>query len=711
MKNIFTILKRDLRGLFKNFLALVVAGGLCLLPALYAWFNIYANWDPYANTGNIDIVVVNLDEGWTKEDGTHSNMGDSLVESLKEKDSIHWVFLNTEEEAVSGIESGTYYAAVVIDSEFTYGMYNGVAEGVTNPKLTYYVNGKKNAVATKITDSAVSSIQASVNKAFVQVLAEQIFVETNSLADEMESKDSVEVFIAKLQEVSDKLGSYENLMDDFISGNVELAGKSRDTEGSMDSANEKLKSSSGKLDEAGSKLDSTRQSFNDFSGNLNGSLTKIQSSLIQLQQDVEAANFESDVIKIQDDIQAIADDAEEMAKHLDVIKDVVRGLKDELPEHEFESLNEAIDNMRAIVGDLVGIRDGIDISKMVGATMDTISQSLSLYSEMIGSLNTIYTEELVPQMNKMLDGMEITLSAASSLLDSLSESTTAMGSMFSEMGNTLDLLNGSLSDLKVVFGDAKEKVDQLLAMLENATDEEKLELILNFMMGDPEKLGQFFAEPVLVENHYVYEIANYGSGVAPFYTTLAIWVGMTILVSLIKVHAEGADLIGVRRSQLFLGRYLIFFLMSQIQTLIIVLGDLFLLGVQCKHPFLFWVASAMTSLTFSLLVYSLTIAFGDIGKAFAVVIMVIQIAGSGGTFPIESLPGFFQAVYIFFPFPYAINAMRECIGGMYGADFGIYIMRLGFFCAGALVIGLVIRIPFIGLNHFIEERMEDTDLM
>jgi putative membrane protein len=110
-------------------------------------------------------------------------------------------------------------------------------------------------------------------------------------------------------------------------------------------------------------------------------------------------------------------------------------------------------------------------------------------------------------------------------------------------------------------------------------------------------------------------------------------------------------------------------------------------------------------------VYSLTIAFGDIGKAVAVVVMVIQIAGSGGTYPIESLPEFFQAVYIFLPFPYAINAMRECIGGMYQDTFAVCLAQLGLFCAAALVVGLVIRIPFIGLNHFFEERMEDTKMM
>ena len=118
-----------------------------------------------------------------------------------------------------------------------------------------------------------------------------------------------------------------------------------------------------------------------------------------------------------------------------------------------------------------------------------------------------------------------------------------------------------------------------------------------------------------------------------------------------------------------------------------------------------FLTAAVTSFTFSILIYALTISFGDIGKALAVVIMVLQIAGSGGTYPIEALPRFFRSVYIFFPFPYAINGMRECIGGMYHQDLTIDLLKLLIFAAAGLFIGLVVRIPFIGLNHFIEKRM------
>ena len=223
MKNIFKIFGKDIMGLVKNILAMVIAVGLCFLPALYAWFNIYANWDPYGNTGNVNIAVANLDEGWKNESGEELNMGDGIVESLKAKDTIGWKFVDTKEEALDGVRSGNYYAALVIDEKFTYGMYNGVAENISNPKITYYVNDKKNAVATKITDSAATTVKSSINKEFLQVLAEKVFEETNEFSSEMSQKDTVNKFVSKLEDVSASLNQYEQLIDTFIDGNASLA--------------------------------------------------------------------------------------------------------------------------------------------------------------------------------------------------------------------------------------------------------------------------------------------------------------------------------------------------------------------------------------------------------------------------------------------------------------------------------------------------------
>ena len=238
-----------------------------------------------------------------------------------------------------------------------------------------------------------------------------------------------------------------------------------------------------------------------------------------------------------------------------------------------------------------------------------------------------------------------------------------------------------------------------------------MDTLVNILGGDPAVYGQYFPEMVQTSVNAVYPIANYGSAMTPFYTVLAIWVGGVILSSLIKIHARTEGLIDPKPAELYFGRYLFFFVLSQIQAAVIVTGDLYILKVQCLHPGMLYLTGALTAFTFSLLIYSLALSFGDVGKAIVVVIMVMQIAGSSGTFPIELLPAIYQNIYRFFPFPYAIDAMRECICGMYG---NYYWQQIGFlllFAAAALLIGLLVRRPFMGLNHFMEEKLEETELL
>ena len=112
-----------------------------------------------------------------------------------------------------------------------------------------------------------------------------------------------------------------------------------------------------------------------------------------------------------------------------------------------------------------------------------------------------------------------------------------------------------------------------------------------------------------------------------------------------------------------------------------------------------------------MLIYALTLSFGDIGKAIVVVVMVVQIAGSSGSYPIEILPVIFSKIYRFFPFPYAINALREALCGMYGHDYFIYLGELLLFAVLAGVIGLLVRKPFIGMSNFVSEKIEETEVL
>ena len=254
-------------------------------------------------------------------------------------------------------------------------------------------------------------------------------------------------------------------------------------------------------------------------------------------------------------------------------------------------------------------------------------------------------------------------------------------------------------------------MDRLITKATQAQDEDLVAELIEILHGDPKQFAEFFAQPVSVTTETIYPVANYGTAMTPFYSTLAIWVGCVVSGAIIKPEPETRGLRRPRPVQLYWGRFLIFFFIGQIQAAIIVAGDIWLLGCQCLYPKLFFLCAAVTSLVFNLLIYSLTVTFGDVGKAMGVVVMIVQIAGSSGSYPIEILPEIFSKIYTFFPFPYAINAMRETLCGLYRFDFAIYLGELLLFGLLGILIGRRLKGHFEGVNHFIEEEMEETGVL
>jgi len=153
-----------------------------------------------------------------------------------------------------------------------------------------------------------------------------------------------------------------------------------------------------------------------------------------------------------------------------------------------------------------------------------------------------------------------------------------------------------------------------------------------------------------------------------------------------------------------------FLLLGIAQALVVALGDIYLLKIQCLYPGRFILAAIVASIIFNSIIYSMTVSFGDVGKAIAIVFMVIQVAGSGGTFPIQVTPRFFQMVNPLLPFTHLINAMRECVGGMYQNAYWRYIGNVLIFIPISLLVGIVLRKKVLELNEFFEEKLSETGI-
>ena len=684
MRNIWTVFKTDVKTLSKCFFACAVVVAIAVLPSLYAWLNIYSNWDPYGNTGGISIALVSLDKGYTDEDGVFTNKGQDVVDDLREATSIDWVIVDSEKQAKDGVYAGDYYAAVVIDKDFTYKMYHMLTEWTGKPSITYYENAKKNAVATKITDTAVESLKRTISENYLEVVIGRVMTQANLLAADLTEDDPEAAVKGLFYQVQDLLAGCRATMDAFD------AAKNSSTididSGKLSQIIQNINSSlpdTGKIQETVAQIDRA----------IYTALEKVQRALDQFQQAIADGGSLDDARKA---IEAAADTMGQMG---DKLTEWADRLEQESAGNAAAKLARSIaDKCYQLQDRLTALTDSDDLETVINDCKDIAAA--------VGDL----TGKLLPTADELRKELENVMGQISNAMENVKGLSDDVRAVQNALANTALALDETMALLRPAAERLSQSVSETLDKLQNLTADEYMDILLDILNGDPETYGQYFSQMVQTTVTPIYPIENYGSAMAPFYTVLAIWVGGVILVAIIKPHARLDGLVDPTPRELYFGRYIMFFLLSQIQAAVIITGDLLILKIQCLHPGLLYLTGSLTALTFSLLIYSLALSFGDVGKAIVVVVMVLQIAGSSGTFPIELLPEIYQKIYRFFPFPYAIDAMRECICGLYGDYYITQLLFLLLFCAAALVIGLLVRRPFMGLNHFMEAKLEETEL-
>ena len=689
MKNVFKIFISDVKAIGSHFFALAIAIAICFIPALYAWFNIYANWDPYGNTGNIGIAIASEDLGYTLEDGTYVNKGREIVEEMAAKTSIHWVPLETREDAIEGVRAGDYYGALVLGEQLSRNMYDiNAALKDKEPCIMFYQNKKINAVGNKITETAVSTAEHSIQEKYLSILIEKVMDQAEETLSDLDGEEAIDKLIATLTHLRDNLSTYSAAIQSLI-----------DNEGTM----------VGTLDDAAARVggfDITEhaQRFDNISKAIENAKNAVLTRIYAIQERVDALN-----------------ERIESALPGDLSGEMISSLQEELHaiQAELEALKETMPDAGGLLANTVDVliqrADTLDKQlqqlKETGISDEERETLLDGIKSGMATLRNIFNDNLLGGFIKFFDAMARDLELLSQILYGVNATVADIGPVLSAAKSTIYALDGTLHQLKNLLDAGVMAVDKLLAVVVNAKEDDLLGLIAELLNGDPEEFAAFLSQPVQVETTTIYPVSTYGTAMAPFYSTLAIWVGCVVLAAIIKVHADPTKLKDPTPGQLYWGRFIIYFLLSQIQAAVILLGDVYLLGCQCVNLKLLLLAGAVTSFVFTALIYSMVLSFGDLGKAIVVVIMIVQIAGSSGSYPIEILPELFSKIYIFFPYPYAINAMREAICGLYRYDYWWYLAELMIFGVIGLLIGLVIRKPFVPVNEFIEEEMEESGFL
>lgn len=736
MRNIIAILKRDLSRIRGSVVALIVAVGLVIVPTLYAWFNIAGSWDPYGNTGNLKVAVANSDNGYMSDlIPVRVNIGDTVVSALRENDQLDWRFVS-ESDAVEGVRSGEYYAAVVIPENFSSRMMTVFSSDAEHAEIVYYENQKANAIAPRVTDKAASTVRQQIDETFAKTISDVGLATTSSLLEFMDG-DQIAAYAGNLS--GTLAGAITTLRD--ASGSVdEFAGLLQSSTGLLDSTSDLLASAGAANEDAEALVGDAKTGLSGMHDALDAAVAAIKQSLKDSAGDYDAAAKAIDeafgaadahvsltVTQLRDASADVAKRASDMRDVQDNILAVERDVEgSNLPEKLKAELVQKIDIVANTVGNVANQQEllakhlsdaaasletgAADARAKAQAVKDGIAEAKGS----IGGVKDSYNATLKQQISDLSDAVADVARRGSDMADDLGATVTDLSHAASALSDDLagahEVLAGASADLV----SAADDLQRLKEGLDTAVTSGDLDRVREFIGSDPAALADALAAPVALDRQAVYHIKNYGSAMAPFYTTLSIWVAGIVLAAMLKANVDEADVKALgnqRPHELYLGRYAFFALLAFAQATLVCAGDLLFFGIQCEHPFQFMLVGWLAGFVFSNMIYTLTVSFGDIGKAIAVVLLVMQVAGSGGTFPIEMTADFFQAVYPFLPFTHAINAMHAAMAGAYGMEFWIELGTLSLYLIPSLALGLVFRRPVIRANRWIIEKLEETKLM
>lgn len=758
MKMIWGIFKRDMCHATRNVIAVIVSMGLVVVPALYAWFNIAASWDPYGNTKALKVAVANNDKGY-KSDliPVRVNVGETIISTLHANDQLDWQFVKSD-KAIDGVKSGEYYAAIVIPKGFSADMMTLFSPDIKHAQLKYYLNERINPIAPHITDQGATTVVNTIDKTFAKTIAQVGLDLASSILHYSQSPQMAEymrnlngnltTMADTLSGASQQVTSYSQLLgsaNDIVDSTGKLLASATKAGKQAQNALKQGKSGATSLTSAGANVTSSvNTALDQVSGAFDQVAAKVNKAFDAIGKDSDTAA--SQLATLSEQISSGESLYDTYITSLNHMRESVEQLPDS--DSAKQALLEAIDReitlLEAAKGDSQKLAQQLkDASTQV--TQDTaaaersrkeILNRITSAKQSISNVRDDYATNVKPKIDALASTVSTLISQTDSMITQLSGTTDSLNDVTSSVGTNIASIRSTLDGIATKLNSSATTLNTLITAM-NSSDNgaENSNELKSLTTSNASTLSTLISAPVALHRVAVYPIANYGSAMAPFYTILSIWVGAIILCAMLKVtisdrekaHVLGlgdtlpriagpsgpgnASRWGLRLDHEYFGRYAIFALLALLQGTLVCLGDMYFLGVQANHALQFLAVGWLAALVFSNIVYTLTVSFGDIGKAVAVALLVMQVAGSGGTFPIETLPKFFQMLYPFLPFPHAIDAMHAAMAGSYGNEYLLDMVYLSLFLIPSLLLGLVLRKPVIRLNNWVSRNLESTKVM
>lgn len=727
MSNIWRLFRIDLKHLFANVVSCIIALGLVIMPSIFAWFNIIACWNVFENTGNIKVAVANTDAGY-KSDliPIEVNVGDMVVSALRANDQIDWVFTD-EEDAVDGARSGAYYAAVSIPESFSRDMLTFYSDDMEHAQIVYYSNEKKNAISPKVTATGADTITYEVNQVFAKTLSEialSLAKSISNYADDMDAAgligdiaDHVDSVADGIERAASVIGMYSEVLKASKQTAIDCAGLIGSAEESISAASgiaEDGMSAMGSLGDAvsasadlmGQAMDSVGKSFDNISASIDNAFETGSDA---------AASAAADMRTQADALDGTIADYNAMADSLDA-------LAVQLPASYQDIVRNAAERMRTSAKAMAGMQTAL---RQAADSLDEgVADASVSHEEAKASAHQAKND--IAKVRQDIDGqlkpgLKALASDASALASSLGGAVGSLGGSADSLISSTDSVANALDEGVLKIGASTSKMNQAAAKIHDVADAIRqalasgdTEALKAVLSSDATALASALAAPVGIERQAIYPSYNFGSAMAPFYSTLGIFIGSLLILVVVKPNVSKRAmrrLDNPKPRQLFLGRFCTMLALSLCQTTLMGLGNIFFLQVQVVSPWLLMLAFWTAGFVFTALIYSLVSAFANLGKAVTVILLIMQVTGCGGSYPLQILPGFVQALSPWLPATHVVNAMRSAMFGMYQWDYWIQLGQLLLFLIPAVLIGLVLRKVFAKFMHWYVEQVESTEVV
>ena len=670
MKNIIEIFRNDIKEVFRKANTWIIIVGLIFLPSMYAWPNILSSWDPYGHTNNIKVAVTSEDAGATV-DGKELNLGNSLVEGLKNNKNLDWQFVSNKEEAEKGVRIGDYYASIVVPKNFSQDM---TSVSRTEPKratIEYTVNEKINAISPKITNSGASAIANNISKNFVETANGIIFEKLHEAGIKFEENlPSIEKAKEEIFKLNDNFSTYESTLSELI-GKVEYGYNIlNNVQNTLPEIDRVATSSIMIADKAGITINNI-QGFNErllpiINNHLNV-VEEVSKEANIIAKELQQKPDKTEEIKARQ--KALDSRLQASTERLQLVKNIFEYFNKLSSERLFNNQLERVTTLSNDITTIKEVNNNI-YNKMdhYDEIADTVKEEFvnksARVNEVSSNMNSKLNVEVAPLISQVLSKAEVNIDKVSGIIAGAQGELPAVERKLSETEVKISNAYGKLLSLQAQMPSAKSKIQKLTDEIKKADSGIDKNQLFNLLKVDYKQQAEFFANPVKLQENKLYHIENYGSAMTPFYTVLSIWVGSLLMSSLLTTKVEDEEK-KYKPYQKYFGRGLLFIIISLFQTLIITLGDMYVLGTQATSPYRFVLYALLISLLFSSIIYTIVCILGNVGKAVCIVLLVLQLGSSGGTFPIQMTSEFFQALYPKVPFTYSIGLLREAVGGVY----------------------------------------------